>query len=254
MSVGTEILSHFNLILFDNLVEQPPQRYPFEELKQNKFTYYRRPTDGTETKRNEMLSMSGVMSAFALRCVTKQQQQVKTFLTTAMKAASCNYTTLGARNVLMNSGTNNNQVNALVSKQAVSAVNPTRGFATVVDGLKYAESHEWVKLDGDTGTIGITDFAQSELGDVVYVELPEVGSTVTAKETFGVVESVKAASDVYSPVSGEVIEVNDALVDDPSKLNSEPFEGGWMMKIKVSDASEADGLMDSAAYSAQCEE
>merc|ERR1712176_1327309 len=198
--------------------------------------YYRRPTDGTETKRNEMLSMSGVMSAFALRCVTKQQQQVKTFLTTAMKAASCNYTTLGARNVLMNSGTNNNQVNVLVSKQAVSAVNPTRGFATVVDGLKYAESHEWVKLDGDTGTIGITDFAQSELGDVVYVELPEAGS------------------DVYSPVSGEVIEVNDALVHDPSKLNSQPFEGGWMMKIKVSDASEADGLLDSAAYSAQCEE
>lgn len=204
-----------------------------------------------------MLGMSaGVMSTFAaLRCVTKQQQQVKTFLTTAIKATST--ATLGARTtVLVNpTGTNNNQMmNALVSKQAISAVNPTRGFATVVDGLKYAESHEWVKLDGDTGTIGITDFAQSELGDVVYVELPEVGSTVTAKETFGVVESVKAASDVYSPVSGEVIEVNDALVDDPSKLNSEPFEGGWMMKIKVSDASEADGLLDSAAYSAQCEE
>lgn len=124
----------------------------------------------------------------------------------------------------------------------------------VVDGLKYAESHEWCKLEGDSATIGITDFAQAELGDVVYVELPEVGTTIEAKETFGVVESVKAASDVYSPVSGEVVEINEALVDDPSKLNSEPFEGGWMMKIKVSDASEADALMDSDAYSKQCEE
>ena len=129
-----------------------------------------------------------------------------------------------------------------------------RGYATVVDGLKYAESHEWAKVDGETATIGITDFAQSELGDVVYVELPEVGATVEAKETFGVVESVKAASDVYSPVTGEGVEVNDALVEDPSKLNSEPFEGGWMMKVKVSDASELDGLMDSAAYSASCDE
>ena len=124
----------------------------------------------------------------------------------------------------------------------------------VVDGLNYAESHEWCKLEGDSATIGITDFAQAELGDVVYVELPEVGTTIEAKETFGVVESVKAASDVYSPVSGEVVEINEALVDDPSKLNSEPFEGGWMMKIKVSDASEADALMDSDAYSKQCEE
>jgi len=132
--------------------------------------------------------------------------------------------------------------------------NNNRTYATVVDGLKYAESHEWCKLEGDSATIGITDFAQAELGDVVYVELPEVGTTIEAKETFGVVESVKAASDVYSPVSGEVVEINEALVDDPSKLNSEPFEGGWMMKIKVSDASEADALMDSDAYSKQCEE
>ncbi len=134
------------------------------------------------------------------------------------------------------------------------AVAMTRGFATVVDGLRYAESHEWVKVEGDTATIGITDFAQSELGDVVYVELPEVGSTVTAAETFGVVESVKAASDVYAPVSGEVVEINDALVDDPSKLNSEPFEGGWMMKVKVTDAGEADALLDAAAYKANCDE
>lgn len=129
-----------------------------------------------------------------------------------------------------------------------------RGYATVVDGLKYAESHEWVKVEGGEATIGITDFAQSELGDVVYVELPEVGTAVEAKETFGVVESVKAASDVYSPISGEVTAVNDALVDDPSKLNTEPFEGGWMMKVKVSDAGELDGLMDSAAYTASCDQ
>ncbi|QDZ25769.1 glycine cleavage system H protein [Chloropicon primus] len=130
----------------------------------------------------------------------------------------------------------------------------SRDFATVVDGLKYAESHEWVKMDGGTATVGITDFAQSELGDVVFVELPEVGSTLDASETFGVVESVKAASDVYAPVSGEVVEINEALVEDPSKLNTEPFEGGWMMKIKVSDAGELDSLMDSAAYSAACDE
>jgi glycine cleavage system H protein len=129
-----------------------------------------------------------------------------------------------------------------------------RTFASVVDGLKYAESHEWTKVEGDTATIGITDFAQSELGDVVYVELPEVGSTVTKGETFGVVESVKAASDVYAPIDGEVMEVNDALVDDPSMLNSTPFEGGWMMKIKVADAGQLDSLMDSAAYTKQCED
>jgi glycine cleavage system H protein len=120
-----------------------------------------------------------------------------------------------------------------------------------MDGFKYAKSHEYVKMDGDVATVGISDFAQSELGDVVYVEVPEVGSELTKGETFGVVESVKAASDVYAPVSGEVLEVNESLADDPSKVNSEPFEGGWMMKVKVSGGAE--DLMDAAAYTAHCE-
>ncbi|KAK9809863.1 hypothetical protein WJX72_000556 [[Myrmecia] bisecta] len=129
-----------------------------------------------------------------------------------------------------------------------------RSFATAVDGLKYAKSHEWAKVDGDTATVGISDFAQTELGDVVYVELPEVGSEVTGGETFGVVESVKAASDVYSPISGEVVSVNEALTEEPGKVNTEPFEGGWMMKVKLTDPSQVDSLMDKAAYEKHCEE
>jgi glycine cleavage system H protein len=125
-------------------------------------------------------------------------------------------------------------------------------YDAVMDGFKYAKSHEYVKMDGDVATVGISDFAQSELGDVVYVELPEVGSSLTKGETFGVVESVKAASDVYAPVSGEVLEVNETLSDDPSKVNSEPFEGGWMMKVKVSGDA-GDGLLDAKAYEAHCE-
>lgn len=121
----------------------------------------------------------------------------------------------------------------------------------VMDGFKYAKSHEYVNMDGDVATVGISDFAQSELGDVVYVELPEVGSELSKGETFGVVESVKAASDVYAPVSGEVIEVNESLSDDPSKVNSEPFEGGWMMKVKVTGGG--DDLLDAKAYEAHCE-
>ena len=130
-----------------------------------------------------------------------------------------------------------------------------RGYATVVDGLKYAESHEWAKVDGETATIGITDFAQSELGDVVYVELPEVGATVEAKETFGVVESVKAASDVYSPVTGEgwSSERRPSWTTHPSSTQ-EPFEGEVDDEGQGQHASELDGLMDSAAYSASCDE
>lgn len=128
-----------------------------------------------------------------------------------------------------------------------------RSFATVSESMKYAESHEWAKLDGDIATIGISDHAQMELGDVVYVELPEVGKAIAKGETFGVVESVKAASDVYSPVSGEVVEINSALVDKPSTVNSSPFGDAWMMKIKVSKASEMDSLMDPAAYTKHCE-
>ncbi|CAL5229650.1 g13015 [Coccomyxa viridis] len=129
-----------------------------------------------------------------------------------------------------------------------------RGFATVEQGYSYAGSHEWVKVDGDTATIGISDFAQAELGDIVYVELPEAGSEVEKGNNFGVVESVKAASDVYSPVSGEVLESNQALADEPGKVNSEPFSGGWMLKVKLTDPSQVDSLMDASAYEKHCEE
>ena len=116
--------------------------------------------------------------------------------------------------------------------------------------LKYTEEHEWVRLDGDTGTIGISDYAQEQLGDIVFVELPEVGKTVTQGDEAAVIESVKAASELYAPVAGEVIEVNAALSDDPSLVNSDATGEGWFVKIKLSDTSQLDGLMDEAAYKA----
>jgi glycine cleavage system H protein len=120
---------------------------------------------------------------------------------------------------------------------------------TIPDNLKYNESHEWFKDNGDgTATIGITEYAQDALGDVVFVELPKVGRVLKAKETFGVVESVKAASDLYSPVSGEVIEVNKTLESSPETINESPFENGWVMKLKISDPSEIAKLLDSAGY------
>ncbi|MGM0824217.1 MAG: glycine cleavage system protein GcvH [Pseudomonadota bacterium] len=116
--------------------------------------------------------------------------------------------------------------------------------------LRYAESHEWV-LDHQDGTvtIGITDHAQAALGDVVFVELPEVGATLTKGDEFGVIESVKAASDLYAPVDGEVIEVNDALEDAPETVNDAPYEGGWIMKVRLS-SDNLDGLLDADAYQA----
>ena len=117
--------------------------------------------------------------------------------------------------------------------------------------LKYAASHEWVLDNGDgTVTIGITEHAQDLLGDVVYVELPEVGAQVTATEQFSLIESVKAASDIYAPVSGEVVEVNEELDDTPELINDEPFGGAWIAKIKLSDASELANLLDAAGYEA----
>ena len=115
--------------------------------------------------------------------------------------------------------------------------------------VKYTEDHEWLKIEGDTATVGITVHAQDALGDVVFVELPEVGTTFAQKDTAGVVESVKAAADVYMPVSGEVAEVNEALRDDPSLANSDPLGAGWFFKVKLSDASQLDALMDETAYS-----
>ena len=114
--------------------------------------------------------------------------------------------------------------------------------------IKYTEDHEWLKIDGDIATVGITVHAQDALGDVVFVDLPAVGSTFAQRETAGVVESVKAAADVYMPVSGEVIEVNEALRDDPSLANSDPLGAGWFFRVKLSDASQLDALMDETSY------
>ena len=129
-----------------------------------------------------------------------------------------------------------------------------RPFSTVDQGCRYAESHEWAKLEGGVATIGISDFAQAELGDVAYVDMPGVGDQVKAGETFGVVESTKAASDVYSPISGEVVEVNEALVDSPGMINDSPFSDGWIMKVKPSDEGEMGALMDAAKYEKFCAE
>ncbi|MDQ8179668.1 glycine cleavage system protein GcvH [Pelagicoccus sp. SDUM812005] len=115
--------------------------------------------------------------------------------------------------------------------------------------LKYTKDHEWLKLlDGDEAIIGITDFAQNSLGDITFVEVPEVGDSFDAGESFGVVESVKAASDLYMPVDAEVLEVNEALEDSPESVNSSPYEDGWIMKIKVKDAASLEALLDAAAY------
>jgi glycine cleavage system H protein len=115
-------------------------------------------------------------------------------------------------------------------------------------GLLFSKDHEWVKLDGDLATIGITDYAQSSLGDIVYVELPRVGATLTQFGNIGVVESVKAVSDIFTPVGGEVVEINPALEGDPALVNREAFGGGWFYKVKLGDVSEQSNLMDGAAY------
>jgi glycine cleavage system H protein len=114
--------------------------------------------------------------------------------------------------------------------------------------VKFTKDHEWIKIEGDTGTVGITDYAQEQLGDVVYVELPAVGKQVERGKEMAVVESVKAASEVYAPVSGSVVAVNDKLSAEPATVNAEPMGGGWFVKIKLSNPSELDGLMDKAAY------
>ena len=116
--------------------------------------------------------------------------------------------------------------------------------------LKYTKDHEWVKLEGDVATIGITDFAQGELGDVVFVEIETEGETLDAEETFGTVEAVKTVSDLYMPVSGEVVEVNGDLEDAPENVNNDPYGAGWMIKVKVADTSAIDELMDADAYKA----
>jgi len=116
--------------------------------------------------------------------------------------------------------------------------------------IKYTEDHEWLKIEGDIATVGITVHAQDALGDVVFVDLPEVGASLAQKVTAGVVESVKAAADVYMPVTGEVVEVNEALRDDPSLANSDPLGAGWFFKVKLADATQLDALMDETSYTA----
>ena len=125
-------------------------------------------------------------------------------------------------------------------------------MAKVIEGLYYSESHEYVKVDGDFGYIGITAFAQHALGNVVYVDMPEVDDEVAAEEDFGAVESVKAASDLISPVSGTVVEINEALEDTPELINQDAFEN-WIIKVELSDKAELDNLMDAEAYTKFCE-
>lgn len=125
-------------------------------------------------------------------------------------------------------------------------------MAKTIEGLFYSESHEWVKVDGETATIGISDHAQQAMGNIVYVDMPEEEDEVTADEDFGAVESVKAASDLISPVSGVVVEVNEALADAPELLNKDAYEN-WIIKVKMDDPEELKNLMDAAAYEKFCE-
>jgi len=125
-------------------------------------------------------------------------------------------------------------------------------MSKVIEGLYYSESHEFVRVEGDYGFIGITDYAQNALGNVVYVDMPDVDDEITAGEEFGAVESVKAASDLFAPVSGTVVEINEALDDQPELINQDAFEN-WIIKVELSDKSELDNLMDAKAYAAFCE-
>lgn len=118
------------------------------------------------------------------------------------------------------------------------------------EGLRYTKEHEWVRTEGATGVVGITDYAQGELGDIVFVELPAVGRSVKPGETFGTIEAVKAVSDLYAPVSGEVVEVNAALEKTSELVNKEPYAGGWMIKIKLANPQEVNGLLDAKQYRA----
>ena len=121
-------------------------------------------------------------------------------------------------------------------------------MANVPDSLHYSKDHEWVRVDGDTAIIGITDHAQEQLGDVVYVELPKVGEEFAANDSFGSVESVKAVSEIFTPIAGKISETNDSLNDEPEKVNKDPYGDGWMIKVRLSDPSEMDVLMTAEEY------
>jgi glycine cleavage system H protein len=124
-------------------------------------------------------------------------------------------------------------------------------MSNIPDQLRYAASHEWIKVEGDTGTVGITDHAQHELSDVVYVDLPKPGAQVGAGAVAAVIESVKAASDIYSPVSGEVVAINNELITQPQLVNEDPYGAAWLFRVKLSNPAELDALKDAAAYKAQ---
>ena len=119
---------------------------------------------------------------------------------------------------------------------------------------KYTKEHEWVRVEGDVAVIGITDYAQDSLGDIVFLELPSVGSDIEKEATFGVVESVKAVSDLYAPIGGKVEEINEPLVEEPELINEKPYSDGWMIKVKIRDSSDLDALMDQSAYEAYVKE
>ena len=125
-------------------------------------------------------------------------------------------------------------------------------MSKVLDNVRYAESHEWVRIEGEFAYVGISDYAQHALGNIVYVDMPEVGDEVEQGEEFGAVESVKAASDLFSPISGEVVEINEALEDAPELVNEDAYEN-WIMKVKFTDAAELDNLLDAEAYAKICE-
>jgi glycine cleavage system H protein len=120
----------------------------------------------------------------------------------------------------------------------------------IPSNLKYTKDHEWIKVDGDVATVGITDFAQGELGDIVYVEIETIGESLNAEEVFGTVEAVKTVSDLFMPISGEVLELNENLADSPESVNQDPYGAGWMIKLKISNPSELDGLLSADAYKA----
>ncbi len=121
-------------------------------------------------------------------------------------------------------------------------------MANVPEDLHYSKDHEWIRVEGDVGTIGITDHAQNSLGDVVYVELPKVGESFAAHESFGSVESVKAVSEIFTPVGGEITEVNESLQDEPEKVNTDPYGEGWMIRVRMSNPGEVDSLLNAAEY------
>jgi glycine cleavage system H protein len=127
-------------------------------------------------------------------------------------------------------------------------------MSNIPNELKYTKSHEWVKVDGDVATVGITEHAQSLLGDLVFVELPEVGDELSAGDDACVVESVKAASDVYTPIDGEVLEVNNGVVEDPAQVNNEPYQSGWLFKLKISNSLQISDLMSASHYSSTIED